>query len=164
MSTSNRILIAYASLTGSTAGIASRIGEVLTGLGQSVDVLPAAQVKDIDAYENVVLDSAIRFGKLLPEAMEFLYRHQAALKRRDFNAFIVCMTITWPDEESQRAVRAYLDPVRAYLEPAHEGLFAGVVDLKKLNWRERLLLRFLRIPRGDFRDWDAIEAWAREIV
>jgi menaquinone-dependent protoporphyrinogen oxidase len=164
MQNSNRILIAYATRAGSTAGIAARVGTMLTSLGQPVDVLPAAQVKEIDGYHNIVLGSAIRYGKLLPEAMEFIHRHQAVLKHRTFNTFIVCMTVNWTDVESQRIVQGYLDPVRAYLKPAHEGLFAGVVDLQKLSWRERILLRFLKIPRGDFRDWEAIDEWASGLV
>ncbi|RPJ38117.1 MAG: hypothetical protein EHM21_17315, partial [Chloroflexi bacterium] len=106
---------------------------------------------------------AIRYGKLLPEAMAFIESNKEALQQKSFNLFVVCFTLTFPDEESTRIVSGYLDPVRAYVEPAHEGLFAGVIDFSKLKWREQMLLRFLRVRRGDFRDWPAIEAWAAEV-
>lgn len=160
----NRILIAYATKAGSTAGVAARVGEVLTGQGLAVDVLPVAQANDLDSYHTVVLGSAIRFGKLLPEAMEWIDQQQTALKRKSFSVFIVCMTLINEDEESRHIVSAYLDPVRAFQQPAHEGLFVGVMDLSKLKWSERLLMRFLRIPQGDFRKWDEIEGWAAGLV
>ncbi len=74
----NRILIAYATKAGSTAGIAQRVGEVLARRGTVVDVLPVAKVGDLAPYRAVVLGSAIRLGKLLPEAMAFIELHQEA--------------------------------------------------------------------------------------
>ncbi len=160
----NRILIAYATKAGSTAGIARRMGEVLTRRGAVVDVLPAYEVGDLAQYRAVVVGSAIRYGRLLPEALSFIEMNQEALKEVPFSVFIACMTpVINPDAEGRRVVDSYLDPVRALVKPAHEGQFAGVMDLSRLRFGERLLMRFLRIPRGDFRQWDEIDAWTENI-
>jgi menaquinone-dependent protoporphyrinogen oxidase len=49
-----------------------------------------------------------------------------------------------------------------------EGLFAGVLDLSKLPLRYRLPFSLLTLTgvfrEGDYRDWDAIERWAKELV
>ena len=160
----NRVLIAYASRAGSTAEIAARVGQVLTRRGVAVDVLPVSAVEDLDRYSAVVLGSAIRTGKLLPEAMAFIIDNQEAFQEMPFSVFIACWTLKDTDVESLKIVNAYLDPVRALVAPEHEGMFAGVMDLSKLNWKERLLMKFMKVQQGDFRKWDEIEVWAEGLV
>jgi menaquinone-dependent protoporphyrinogen oxidase len=42
-------------------------------------------------------------------------------------------------------------------------MFAGKLDRSELNRRERLAVRAVKAPEGDFRDWPAIQAWADQI-
>jgi menaquinone-dependent protoporphyrinogen oxidase len=46
---------------------------------------------------------------------------------------------------------------------AHE-VFAGRLDYGSLRRVERLMVKALRAPEGDFRDWNAIRSWARPIA
>jgi menaquinone-dependent protoporphyrinogen oxidase len=39
-----------------------------------------------------------------------------------------------------------------------------VLDMDKLNLAEKVIAKVMRAPVGDFRDWDAITAWAKEIA
>jgi menaquinone-dependent protoporphyrinogen oxidase len=43
-------------------------------------------------------------------------------------------------------------------------LFHGDIDMSKLNFAEKLILRGVKAPTGDFRDWNAITAWAIQIA
>jgi menaquinone-dependent protoporphyrinogen oxidase len=43
-------------------------------------------------------------------------------------------------------------------------VFAGRLDPSDLRWTERLAVRAVHSPTGDFRDHDAIRAWAREVA
>lgn len=43
-------------------------------------------------------------------------------------------------------------------------VFAGKLDKSKLSFPERALVFAFRAADGDFRDWDAIAAWAGEIA
>jgi menaquinone-dependent protoporphyrinogen oxidase len=43
-------------------------------------------------------------------------------------------------------------------------VFAGKLDKKALGFGERLVTNLVRSPEGDFRDWEAIKVWAREIA
>jgi menaquinone-dependent protoporphyrinogen oxidase len=156
----DRILITYATKAGSTADIAARIGETLSKQNLAVDVLPVAKVTDLSAYSTVITGSAIRMGKLLPEMMTFIQKNQAALQQKSFNAFVVCMTMKDDTEETRKTVGAYLDPVRALVQPAHEGLFAGVIDPSKVGLIDRLAIQVIKAPIGDYRKWDEISAWA----
>ena len=42
-------------------------------------------------------------------------------------------------------------------------IFHGAADPKKLNLIEKWMLKNVKAPLGDFRDWNAITAWASAI-
>ena len=165
----NRILVAYASGTGSTAGVAEAIGKTLVEGGAQVEVLPMKDVQDLAPYRAVVAGSAIQGRKWLPEAMQFMQTHQATLAHKPFAAFLVCMTLAMPSADKYRqGVAAWLEPVRALVKPVSEGLFAGALDISKIpSFGDRLKFRLSVIlgvwSEGDHRDWNAICAWAESI-
>ena len=156
-----KILITYASKAGSTAETAARMGEMLAGQNAQVDVLPAEKVGDLSAYQAVVLGSAIRMGQLLPEVVKFVEANQAVLQQKSFNVFFLCMTLEKDTPENRQTVSAYLEPVRALVKPASEGMFAGVMEPKKLSLLERMMMKAMKTPVGDFRNWEQINAWAQ---
>jgi len=159
-----RILVAYASKAGSTAEIAARVGETLSQRNRSVDVLPVAKVKDISSYDAVIVGSAIRMGSVLPEVKSFVEKNQTELNQKSFNMFVACMTLNDDTEANRETVSAYLDPIRAIVSPASEGLFAGVIDSSKLSLLDRLIVKAIKPPIGDFRKWNQIQNWAANIA
>ena len=76
-----RVLISYASRCGSTGGVAEAIGQVLCGMGASADIRLVGNVNDISPYHAVIVGSAIRRGKWLPEAVGFVKDNQDLLGR-----------------------------------------------------------------------------------
>lgn len=168
MFTADKILVTYASRAGSTAGVAEAIGRTLTESGAAVDVLPMEAVGDLSPYGAVIAGSAIQAQQWLPEAMQFLQRHQAALKQKPFAIFTVCMTMAFRNGKYRHAVREWLHPVRALARPVSEGYFAGALDISKIPaLGDRLKFRisvFLGVwAEGDHRDWNAIRAWAEDL-
>lgn len=164
----NKILVTYASRFGSTAGVAEAIGTTLTEHGAAVDVLPMRDVRDLAPYQAVVAGSAINGGEWLPEAMQFMRAHQAALRQKSFAAFLVCMTLTMKNGAYREHVATWFAPVRALVPPVSEGLFAGALDIKKIpSFADRLKFKlsvaFGFWREGDHRDWNAIRVWADEL-
>jgi len=162
---SDRILVTYATRLGSTAGVAEAIGQTLAKSGAQVDVRPMAEVEDLSPYQAVVAGSAIRGHELLPEAMQFIRTHQAALLQKPFAAFLVCMTMAMRNPKGREFAATWLEPVRSLVRPVSEGLFAGVLDIKRISsFSDRLKFRLSVLfgvwSEGDHRDWDAIRAWA----
>ncbi len=166
---SNKILVTYASRAGSTAGVAEAIGTTLANSGVQVEVLPMQDVTDLTPYRAVVAGSAIQAAQWLPEAMQFLQSHQAALAQKPFAAFLVCMTLAMPKADQYHSfVADFMKPVRALVKPVSEGLFAGALDISKIpSFRDRLKFRLsvaLGVWKaGDHRDWAAIRAWAADL-
>lgn len=167
--TTHKILVTYASRGGSTGGVAEAIGTTLTEDGVQVDVRRMGEVKDLAPYSAVVAGSAIRSGKWLPEAMEFIRAHRDTLKRKPFAAFLVCITLAMPKAaEYQQFVSGFMADVRALVRPVSEGTFAGALDYGKVplvpeGVQLRILSAASQTPPGDYRDWNAIHAWAAQL-
>ncbi len=164
-----KILVTYASRTGTTAGVAEAIGRTLADGDAQVDVLPMREVKDLSPYQAVVAGSGINGAAWLPEAMQFVQVHRAELAQRPFAAFLVCMTLAMPNAEKYRPhVAEWMAPVRSLVKPVSEGLFAGALDISKVpTFGNRLKFRLSILmgvwTEGDHRDWDAIHAWAESL-
>lgn len=163
-----RILVTYASRSGATAGVAGAIGQRLAAAGAQVDVLPMGDVYDLAGYSAAVAGSSIQGGRWLPEALQFIQQHQAALARQPFAAFLVCMTLAMNNGDYRAQVAGWLAPVRALVRPVSEGLFAGALDIAKVpSFADRLKFRLSVAAgvwsEGDHRDWNAIHAWAEEL-
>ena len=167
---SGKILVTYATCTGSTVGVAEAIGKTLSASGLTVDVLPMREVKDLTSYRAVVAGSAIQGKQWLPEAVDFVRVNRAELSRKPFAAFLVCMTLAMKNGENYRPfVADFLAPVRTLVRPISEGLFAGVLDIAKVpSLGERIKFRLSVLfgvwAEGDYRDWKAINSWAESLV
>lgn len=161
-----KILVAYASRTGSTAGVAEEVGKILSGHGFQVDVLEMQKVNDISVYQAVVLGSAIQNRQWLPEAVEFVRTHQSDLAAKPCAMFTLCLTLTMKNGESFRpAIMDWIAPVRRVVHPVSEGLFPGVLDISKIpgagdRLKFRISVLFGVWKEGDHRDWDAVRSWA----
>ena len=163
-----RILVTYASRTGTTAGVAEAVGATLRAGGAQVDVLPVAAVQDLTSFDAVVVGSAIQSKQWLPEAMQFVQTNRDALRRKPFATFLVCMTLAMKKGDYRSEVGAWLQPVHALVPTVSEGLFAGALDISKVPaWRNRMMFRVSVAmgvwSEGDHRDWDAIRAWTESL-
>lgn len=159
----DKILVAYATRCGSTVEVAQAVAKTLTARGFSTDVRLVKQVASVTDYHAVVIGSAIRFGQWLPEAVQFVAQNSAALTRLSCAFFAVHVLNQGDDEASRNARLAYLDPVRKLVPSAEEAFFAGALDIKKVNFLERVIARMVKSPEGDFRDWQKIDAWSKTI-
>lgn len=161
----DRILVTYASRTGSTIGVAQAIAAALIEKGYLVDVIPMPEVKEISPYRAVIAGSAIQSNAWLPEAMRFLQTHRAALNQRPFAAFLVCLTLVMGNGRYRDHAATFMQPVRELVKTRSEGLFAGALNIAIIpsladRIKFRLSVLFGVWKEGDHRDWDAIRKWA----
>jgi menaquinone-dependent protoporphyrinogen oxidase len=158
-----RILVAYASKSGTTAEVAEVIGETLAGEFIRVELRPMVEVQDLHLYDAAVIGSAIRASKWLPAAVEFVELHQYALRQIPVALFTVCLTMMADTPDNRLLVEEYMRPVLKLVQPVTIGLFAGRMEPARLGLAERLIARTVQPPQGDFRDWDAIRLWAADL-
>jgi menaquinone-dependent protoporphyrinogen oxidase len=152
------ILVAYATQFGSTAGIADAIGNAIREAGAAVDVRCIRDVQAIAPYHAVVVGSAVHLGHPLPEAVEFVQRH-----RSDLGHVPVALFCVYISSLPQRTREAYLDDIRALVQPVSEGFFTGRFDKRGAALLIPKVLAWL-VPPIDRRNWREIRGWASSLV
>jgi menaquinone-dependent protoporphyrinogen oxidase len=160
-SAAKRILIAYASICGSTAEVAAEIGRVFAQHGVEVDVMPVDKVTDLTGYQAVVVGSAVRMAKWMKSAVNFVSENLTTLQGVPTAFFTVCMTMADDSPANLTKSEGFSKSIRAMLAPAVEGYFAGKVDFKRLSFIEGNLLKAKGGIAGDFRNWEKIRDWAQ---
>lgn len=162
---SKKILVGYATRTGSTVGVAEAIGRTLAERGFQVDVKPVREQPSLHGYDAVVLGSAINGAAWLPEAMSFLQSNASTLSGAPCAVFCVHSMNGGDDAKQTKKRLAYLDKVREVVKPTDEGFFLGKgPDPEDSSLIERWAFKaFGGSGEGDMRDWDRIQAWADQV-
>lgn len=160
-----RILVGYATRTGSTTGVAEAIGTALADRGFAVDVKPLRERPGLDGYDGVVLGSAINGAAWLPEAMSYLESNADVLRTMPVAGFCVHSMNGGPDAKQTKKRTAYLDKVRAAVPLCDEGFFLGKgPDPEDTSLIARWAFKaFGGSGEGDMRDWSKIRAWAEQV-
>lgn len=181
-----RVLIVHASRHGATAGIADRIGEVLSDLGLEATVAPATAAPDPARFDACVVGGGVYMGSWVKAGTEYLDRYADALASHP-----VWLFSSGPlPGSSKQAKDPDVDPIEnafgpltgpgsggrkrieeltARIHPRDHRVFMGAFDptAPPASFPERVV-RLMpagksMLPAGDFREWPEIEAWAREI-
>ena len=160
-----KVLVAYATKKGATAEIAEEIGRVLQQAGLLTDVLPTDRVTDLSPYKAVVLGSAVYIGQWQKKAATFLQANEKALMERPVWLFSSGPTGEGDPVQLMKGWRfpTALQPIADRIPARDIAIFHGALDPKKMNLIEKWMIKNVKAPVGDFRDWDAINAWASAI-
>jgi menaquinone-dependent protoporphyrinogen oxidase len=151
------VLVASASKHGATDEIAQAIGEVLEAQGVKAEVKRMQDVDTVMPYEAFVIGSAVYMGSWLRVARDFVDEHRDVIVRRPTWLFSSGPIGAQPAEfdiaEIAEATRA-----------REHHLFGGRLDRERLGLMERAVTRAVHAPSGDYREWDAVAAWATAIA
>jgi menaquinone-dependent protoporphyrinogen oxidase len=161
---SKKIIVAYATRTGSTAEVADAIARRLCAAGVTAEVRPVADVASLDGYSGAVLGSAVRYSAWLPEMTDFLATNRGALAAMPV-AFFTMHMLALGDDPAAVAERAkYTTAARQIMTPVDEAFFAGRIDPARLSLFDRLAVKLVKSPIGDRRDWTLIGDWAASLT
>jgi menaquinone-dependent protoporphyrinogen oxidase len=169
------VLVAYATRHGATRGIAERIASRLREAGVEAVALPVASVRDAAEYDAFVVGGAAYLFHWLRAATSFVKRNRALLAERPTWLFSSGPIGTDTVDKDGRDVLETTVPrefegLREAVHPRGERIFFGAVDpdARPIGIAEHLMAVMPAgrnaLPRGDFRDWPAIDAWADEIA
>jgi menaquinone-dependent protoporphyrinogen oxidase len=185
-----RVLVAYATLAGSTVEVAQAVGEELGRSGLQAEVRPIGEVKDLREYDAVVVGAPMILG-WHRAAQRFLRRHRRALQDMPLAVFVMAISLTESSEtllegvpitldeqlakpprrpgrlsfrERYATLANYLRPILRATRPARPasiGMFAGRLEYGRLKWWAVLFVMvIIQAAAGDRRNWPAIRAWA----
>ncbi len=164
--TTPHILIAYASQYGSTGGVADAVAQALHEQGAAVDVRRVDDVRNITSYDAVLVGAPVISDEWMPEARDFVRKQRGVLAAVPTAYFLTCMTLALSnDEDDRRDIARHLEKIEndfPETAPVELGLFAGALDYNKMSPAMNVLYRLFSEDdtSGDYRDFDAIRAWA----
>lgn len=156
-----RVLVTAASKHGATSEIAVMIGDVLAARGLDVSVLAPEAVDSVGPYAAVILGSGVYTGRWLDPAKKFVERNRDELSHRPVWLFSSGPIGDPPKPEGDPADAAAI--ILATNARAHR-VFAGRIDKSELNLAEKVIVKVVGAPDGDYRALHEIQAWAEEIA
>lgn len=163
-SMARNILVVHASRKGSTGEIAQAIAEELKLAGAAVEVAGMEGTTVGDDVQAVVIGAPVYTGHIVPAVAEFMGRNRPRLEKIPVAAFAVGIAPVVPQAGPVEKLLQELTTALAPLQLVAITMFAGKLDPAKMSFVERTMTKMLKVPTGDFRDWDAIRAWAREVA
>jgi menaquinone-dependent protoporphyrinogen oxidase len=168
-----KVLVAYVTRHGSTASIAEKIGETLTGQGFAVDVRPVERIEkqNLAQYDYYVIGSGTIWAKAMPPFLKFVKDYIDVFTSKPTAIFNVCMTVQRETPANRKRAADYLEASVKHvpeLKPVvDKEMFGGRVSMEKLTVWESMVLRFFFIitpqTHGDFRKMDEVAAWAEKV-
>ncbi len=160
------ILITYESKYGTTQEIAQKIGEVLAECGLDAKLTPVDQVQNLDSYNVVILGSAVFTGDWCEEASKFLETNEKALSEKTVWLFSSGPLGESTVEEDSKGWRfpKKLQPIADRIAPRDTAVFHGKIDKDKISLMHKFMIKVAKVPVGDFRKWDDIIAWAKDVA
>jgi menaquinone-dependent protoporphyrinogen oxidase len=161
----SKVLVVYGTGTGCTEGVAERIARTIAASGHQVEVVPASVAPDPAAFDAILVGSGVRAGNWHAPVKEWVVRNAGVLKSKRVAFFTACLTLASEPSKTEE-VRAYTAPLVAEtgVEPVDVGVFAGWNEPKAFSFVERAIMKLMKAPEGDFRDWPAIETWAGQVA
>lgn len=162
----NQVLVTYSSKHGSTSEIAERISQVLRESGFSTDTLAVHEVHNLQDYKAVIIGSALYIGQWRKEAVRFLKVNEKVLSQQLVWIFSTGPTGKGDPVELLKGWRfpRSLQSLADRMKPKDIAVFHGNLELSRMSFFEKWMIKNVKAPVGDFRDWNAIEDWAKSIA
>ena len=151
----DKVLVAYASIHGSTREIAEVVAASLQEKGFETELLPARAVKKLDGYRAVVLGAPLYMFHWHKDARRFLTRFQRVLQNDLPVAVFAGGPFSSGDEKEWQEIERQLNQELAkfpWLEPVSVELVGGRFDPAALRFPYSLIPALRQMPANDLRD------------
>ena len=188
-----KILVAYATNSGSTAEVAQAVGEELSKNGSQVEVHQVKDVISLSGYDAVVVGAPMIMG-WHPSAVNFVKKNAQELSKLKTAYFMTAASLTQTEHGNYGEISISVDPGLAKppknpgrlsfkeryatvdnyvpsalkaapaVKPVSVALFGGRLDLFRLKlWQKLFVLIVIQAQPGEFRNWSFIREWATNL-
>lgn len=160
-SNKSRVLVSAGSKHGATAEIAHRIAIRLEETGCDVTSCPPSEARDVGDFDAIVLGSAVYAGHWTADTKD-LARAIGRIEMKPPVWLFSSGPVGDPPKPEEEPVD--VSEIRTATDAREHHVFSGKIDKSKLGFGEKAIIMALKVPEGDFRDWDAIDRWASRIA
>jgi menaquinone-dependent protoporphyrinogen oxidase len=156
-----KVLVVTASKHGATAEIGGVIADELRLQGLEVEEAMAAKAPAPGEHEALIIGSGVYTGRWLGEARSYVSANGPALRGR-----MVWLFSSGPVGDPPKPEFDPADIIEMTQLSGAQGhrVFAGRLDRASLGLGERAIVSLVRAPDGDYRAWESVRDWAREIA
>lgn len=120
-------------------------------------------ITSLKGYNAIVIGAPVYTGKVSGDVTAFVATNKDELVRLPVAGFVTGIAPVFPKTGDVKEFTDQLITALAPVNPVSVTMFAGTLDTGKMNFVERSLTSLMKVPTGDFRDWDAIAGWARSL-
>ncbi|CAN5792996.1 flavodoxin domain-containing protein [soil metagenome] len=155
-----RVLVAYGSKRGGTAGLATMIGDALTEAGHEVSVSPARETHALNGYDAVIIAGALYANRWHRDARRFVRRNTEALRRLP-----VWLVSSGPlDGSASRGVIAPTPQVQKLMERVDARGHMTFGGRLAPNAKGFPASAMAKTKAGDWRDADHVHRWVATVL
>lgn len=184
-----KVLVSYITHSGTTRDVAEAVAEELAKAGCEAEAVQLDQVKDLSAYDAIVLGAPMIIG-WHRDAIKYLKKHNAELQQKPLALFMTGMSLVDSPKPDLPGVDIHIDEkfsvppqnparltykenfstIRNYLAPVTKvapkslsavAVFGGRLDMYRLKWYDALFVMLVVGAKpGEKRNWPDIRAWA----
>jgi menaquinone-dependent protoporphyrinogen oxidase len=173
----SRTLILYATTHGQTRKVATALGEELSALGVTADVVrvddhPAVRP---EPYDAVIVAASVHVGGYQRPIRRWTHLHSAALSRMPSAFVTVCLAVLETRPETRRELAAIRDRFlrRSGWQPTTTKYVAGAVRYTRYHPLVRWVMRRIVAKAGggtdttrdyEYTDWEDLRRWAGDFA
>jgi menaquinone-dependent protoporphyrinogen oxidase len=166
-----KILVAYASVHGSSKEMAQFIGRILQTYDAEVTVANVVDIHNVEGYDAYVLGTAIHASLWLQDMCTFIDRFKDHLARKPTYFWVSCIRALEEDGRAH-ALKYYFDyKMLDAFDVREVSVFTGKLDTSNITRQEQWFLVANydgKLTPGnmkhDYRDWQAIARWGNKIA
>jgi menaquinone-dependent protoporphyrinogen oxidase len=159
-----KILVAFATKSGSTREIAEFITKTLQDKGVKAELKEMKTVKSVLEYDAFILGAPMYMFHIISDAHAFIKKNKKFLLEKKA-AFFSLGPLNDAEKDWKEVNEIFNKEMAKYpwFTPVATEVFGGKLDPTTLQFPYNLIPAMKNMPPSDLRDWEKIKAWTESL-
>ncbi len=159
-----KILVAFATKSGSTREIAEFITNTLQEKGVKAELKEMKSVKSVSEYDAFILGAPMYMFHIISDAHTFIKKIKKSLMDKKA-AFFSLGPLNDAEKDWKEVNEIFNKEMAKYpwFTPVAIEVFGGKLDPTTLQFPYNLIPAMKNMPPSDLRDWEKIRAWTESL-
>jgi len=159
-----KILVAFATKSGSTREIAEFITKTLQEKGVNAELQEMKSVKSVSEYDAFILGAPMYMFHVISDAHAFIKKNKKSLLEKKA-AFFSLGPLNDAEKDWKEVNEIFNKEMAKYpwFTPVATEVFGGKLDPTTLQFPYNLIPAMKNMPPSDLRDWEKIRSWTESL-